>query len=142
MTEPRFYIRHGKLRCNLPWDGVTGGRFAVERMFNAVEAEFCSRVALKTVNQCFRWPYVLAVPPLEVGTKARIDRLYALVSSVADVIPSKGVFPLRDPDGVPIEPVSLEAELIPAPKYPGMKPGGLAERAWNAVPNMSSKVVW
>lgn len=142
MAEPQFYLKHGKLRCSEPWETITGGRFAAERMFSVIMSEFGPRVALKAVNQCFRWPYILAVPPLEVGTKARTDRLYALVSSVADVIPSKGVFPLRDADGVPIEPVSLEGELIPAPKYPGMKPGGLAERAWNAAPNMSSKVVW
>lgn len=137
MTEPHFYIKNGKLRCSVEWETITGGRFAAERMFSAVSSEFGPRVALKAVNQCFRFPYLLALPPLELGTKARMDRLHQIVSGVADVIPSKGVFPLRDADGVPLEPVCLDDEFVPAPPYPGMIPSGLADRAYSAVEGMS-----
>lgn len=132
MSDPRFYIKHGKLRCSGPWDTITGGRFIAERMFSAILSEFGPRVALKVVNQVFRWPYVLALPPLEVGTKVRLDRLHDLVCALADVIPSKGVFPLRDEQGQPVEPVCLDPELVAAPPYPGMIPNGLAHRAYAA----------
>lgn len=127
MENGHFYIRHGKLRFSDDWQKVSGGKAGAQNLFQAVEAEFGPRVALRAVTQCCLWPYLLAFPILELGTRARYALLNDIVSGVGDVIPNEGFFPHVGEDGMPAgRPVP---EFEPAPDYPGIKPGSLSAQA-------------
>lgn len=127
MENGHFYIRHGKLRFSDDWQKVSGGKAGAQNLFQAVEAEFGPRVALRAVSQCCLWPYLLAFPIYELGTRARYERLSAIVLGVGDVLPNEGFFPHVGENGMPAgRPVP---EFIPAPDYPGIKPGSLSARA-------------
>lgn len=127
MKNGHFYIRHGKLRFSDDWQKVSGGKIGARTLFQAVEAEFGPRVALRAVTQCCLWPYLLAFPIYELGTRARYALLNDIVSGVGDVIPNEGFFPHIGEDGMPAgRPVP---EFEPAPDYPGIKPGSLSAQA-------------
>lgn len=127
MENGHFYIRHGKLRFSDDWQKVSGGKAGAQNLFQAVEAEFGPRVALRAVTQCCLWPYLLAFPIYELGTQARYERLSEIVRGVGDLLPNEGFFPHVGENGMPAgRPVP---EFIPAPDYPGIKPGSLSARA-------------
>lgn len=127
MENGHFYIRHGKLRFSDEWQKVSGGKAGAENLFQAVEAEFGSRVALRAVTQCCLWPYLLAFPIPELETRARYALLNDIVSGIGDVVPNEGFFPHVGENGMPAgRPVP---EFEPAPKHPGIKPGSLSAQA-------------
>lgn len=127
MENGHFYIRHGKLRFSDEWQKVSGGKAGAQNLFQAVEAEFGPRVALQAVTQCCLWPFILAFPIYELRTRARYERLSEIVLGVGDVVPNEGFFPHVGENGMPAgRPVP---EFIPAPDYPGIKPGSLSARA-------------
>lgn len=127
MENGHFYIRHGKLRFSDEWQKLSGGKAGAETLFQAVEAEFGPRVALQVVTQCCLWPFLLAFPIYELGTRARYERLNDIVSGVGDVIANEGFFPHGAATGSPAgRPVP---EFEPAPEHPGIKPGSLSARA-------------
>lgn len=127
MENGHFYIRHGKLRFSDDWQKVSGGKSGARNLFQAVEAEFGPRVALRAVTQCCLWPYLLAFPIYELGTRARYALLHDIVSGVGDAIPNEGFFPHVGENGMPAG--RPDPEFIPAPDYPRYKPGGLIVQA-------------
>ncbi len=127
MENGHFYIRHGKLRFSDEWQKVSGGKAGAQNLFQAVEAEFGPRVALRAVTQCCLWPFLLAFPIYKLGTRVRYERLTEIVLGVGDLWPNEGFFPHVGENGMPAgRPVP---EFIPAPDYPGIKPGSLSARA-------------
>lgn len=127
MENGHFYICHGKLRFSDQWHKVSGGKAGAVSLFRAVDAEFGPRVALRAVTQCCLWPFLLAFPILELGTRARYERLSEIVLGVGDLLPNEGFFPHVGENGMPAgRPVP---EVIPAPDYPGIRPGSLSARA-------------
>lgn len=140
MENGHFYICHRKLRFSDDWQKVIGGKAGAENLFRAVEAEFGPRVALRAVTQCCLWPYLLAFPILELGTRVRYERLAALVLSIGDVIPNEGFFLHVDESGMPTgRPVP---EFTPAPNYPPYKPGGLIVQALRNLQASTSQPVY
>lgn len=127
MENGHFYIRHGKLRFSDEWQKASGGKAGAEKLFHAVQVEFGPRVALRAVTQCCLWPYFLAFPIYELGTRARYERLNDIVSGVGDVIANEGFFPHGAENGAPAG--RLVPEFEPAPEYPGIKPGSLSAQA-------------
>lgn len=125
MENGHFYICHGKLQFSDDWQKVSGGEAGAQSLFQAVEAEFGPKVALRAVSQCCLWPYLLAFPIFELGTWARSALLSDTVLGVGDVLPNEGFFPHEEngkPAGRPVP------EFEPAPRYPGIKPGSLSAR--------------
>lgn len=127
MENDHFYIRHGKLRFSDDWQKVSGGKAGAQNLFQAVEAEFGPRVALRAVTQCCLWPYLLAFPIYEMGTRTRHALLHDIVSGVGDAISNEGFFPHVGENGMPAgRPVP---EFQPAPDHPGIRPGSLSAQA-------------